>query len=208
MTADAIIFDLDGTLWDSLDGIHLTWNRVMARHPEVRGPISKQELENVLGMQMDEITRTLFPNESSERQAALIEECVIEENAYLERHGGILYPHLEETLAALAKQHRLFIVSNCQAGYIEAFLTAHQLWEYFEGKLCFGDTGNGKKENIQAVVRTYGLQNPIYVGDTQGDKNASTAAGVPFVFASYGFGAVDDYTASIDSFDQLACLFS
>ena len=54
-----------------------------------------------------------------------MDEMCSYENEYLSIHGGTLYPGLEDTLKELKKNYRLFIVSNCQSGYIEAFLHAH-----------------------------------------------------------------------------------
>lgn len=207
MYADSIIFDLDGTLWDSVDGILYTWNRVIDRYG-VREHITREEQESVMGMQMDDLARKLFPKESPERQMEIMDACVQEENAYLEIHGGNLYPKLRETLEQLKLSHRLFIVSNSQRGYIEAFMTAHKLWDLFEGRLCFGDTGRSKGDNIAQVVREYRLKAPVYVGDTQRDKDSAHAAGVPFVFAAYGFGHVDSSDAEIQCFEELTDLFA
>ena len=99
-------------------------------------------------------------------------------------------------LKQLKENYRLFIVSNCQAGYIEVFLETSGLGSYFEGHLCPGDTGNAKADNICKIIQEYHLKAPVYVGDTLGDFNATKTAGIPFVFASYGFGQVPspDYT--------------
>lgn len=207
MKVDSIIFDLDGTLWDSVDGVLYTWNTVIDRHPELRPHITREEQESLMGLQMDQIAQALFKNESQERQMGLMDECCQEENRYLEIHGGNLYPKLRETLELLGRKHRLFIVSNCQKGYIEAFLTAHKLWDVFEGRLCFGDTGKSKGENIAELVNRYGLNAPIYVGDTEGDHQSAVSAGIPFVFASYGFGDVSACDVKIERFEDLISLF-
>ena len=48
-----------------------------------------------------------------------------------------------------------------------------------------------------------GIEKAVYVGDTQGDCDASRAAGIPFVWASYGFGQPNTYTYKIQSLSQL-----
>lgn len=202
MRTDGILFDLDGTLWDSVDQVILTWNRVIARHPGLRPPITRPEQEALMGLQMDEISRRVFPQEPPERQAALMEECVQEENQYLAQHGAMLYPSVPETLERLGQDHPLFIVSNCQAGYIEAFLQAHRLSHLFTGHLCYGDTGRSKGENIRTVVERFGLKHPVYVGDTQGDRDAAALAEVPFIHAAYGFGRID-HPVSVKNFSEL-----
>lgn len=207
MKADAILFDLDGTLWDSVDQIVLTWNQVLERHNWPRPPITRQEEEGVMGLQMDVIAKKLFPQEPEERRMALMTECVQVENAYLRVHGGKLFPQVEETLQQLQKSCRLCIVSNCQKGYIESFLEAHQLGRYFTDTLCFGETGRSKGENNLTVIARNGFQNPVYVGDTQGDRNSAKFAKIPFVYAAYGFGTVDGYEERVETFSQLAELF-
>ena len=161
-----------------------------------------------MGLQMDEIARRLFPGETSERQALLMDACVQAENAYLRKHGANLYPALQETLDVLHRRYPLYIVSNCQSGYIEAFLAAHRLEPFFSGFSCFGDTGYSKGENIRLLVAQQGLQYPWYVGDTQGDLEAARYAEVPFVHAAYGFGCADCADARIQTFSDLLQLFS
>lgn len=207
MKIDSIIFDLDGTLWDSVEGILLTWNRVIAQHENLRPPITRQEQEGLMGLQMDEISRRLFPGEPSERQKNLMELCMEEENRYLAQHGGILYEGVEETLRKLAEKYPLCIVSNCQKGYIEAFLQAHKLGELFTDHLSYGETLLSKGENNKLVIQRNGFQNPVYVGDTAGDRQSALDAGIPFVYAAYGFGAVDEFDAEIQEFSQLLNLF-
>ena len=207
MICDGIIFDLDGTLWDSVDEIILTWNHVIEQNGSFRKPIDRAEQESVMGLPMDEIARRLFPGESAQRQAELMEECVQEENAYLEEHGATLYPGVEDTLQALSEKYRLCIVSNCQKGYIEGFLKAHNLKKYISDHLCYGDTLLTKGENNRIMAERNGFQHPVYVGDTQGDLQSAMDAGMPFVFCEYGFGSVSHYDAKVETFSELNGLF-
>ena len=69
--------------------------------------------------------------------------------------------------------------------------------KYFDDYECAGRTGLSKGDNIKLVVQRNHLQKPVYIGDTISDYAAARAAGVPFIFAEYGFGEVEnpDYTA-------------
>lgn len=207
MKVDGILFDLDGTLWDSVEGILLTWNRVITKNGQFRPPITRTELEGLMGLPMDEIARRLFPDQPGRVQTALMDQCAQEENEYLAQHGGILYPGVSETLKQLSASHKLCIVSNCQRGYIEAFLQAHGLELYFIDHLSFGETGLTKGENNRIVIRRNGFENPIYVGDTAGDRQSALDAEIPFVFCRYGFGSVPDYDWAISGFSELISLF-
>jgi len=53
------------------------------------------------------------------------------------------------------------------------------------------------------VVKRNNLLRPIYIGDTAGDAKASKEAGVPFIYARYGFGQVDEFDYVIDSPPEL-----
>lgn len=204
---DSIIFDLDGTLWDATEGICKTWNIVLKDYKGIREPITVKELEGCMGLLLDDISRKLFPNESPELQKELITKCCNLENEYLAEHGGKLFPELEETLSDLSKKYRLFIVSNCQSGYIEAFFKGHNMQKYFTGFLSAGDTGLEKGENNKFVIEKYRLKAPVYVGDTKGDETSARIAGIPFVYAEYGFGKAEHYEYKINKFSDLKKLF-
>ena len=83
----------------------------------------------------------------------LLEYCCEEENEYIRRHGGQLLTGLQETLQRLRDQgYHLYIVSNCQVGYIEAFMEYHKLGMFFEDFESFGGTGREKSYNIRLVT--------------------------------------------------------
>ena len=193
---DSIIFDVDGTLWDSTAICADAWNTIIKQETDLDLHITEKTLKGLFGRLLPDIAKAIFPDYSTERQLYLIDQCCQEEHRALLAHCAPLYPELEETLRELSKKYRLFIVSNCQAGYIEVFLETSGLGSYFEGHLCPGDTGNAKADNICKIIQEYHLKSPVYVGDTLGDFNATKTAGIPFVFASYGFGQVPspDYT--------------
>ena len=201
---DGLLFDLDGTLWDAVDTICLSWNRALARvAPEYAGSIDRERLQACMGMLLPDIIRRLLPQLEEERAMALLHEMLEEENACIAELGGTLFPGTEESLAQLAERFPLFIVSNCQDGYIEAFFQAHGLSGYFKDYEDPGRTGLAKAENIALVVERNGLKKPLYIGDTQGDYDAATKAGVPFLHAAYGFGQIDREVPRVEAFADI-----
>ena len=203
-----ILFDLDGTLWDSAGAVARSWNTALAALDEFQVRITRCDMMRFMGNLLFDIGRMMLPKHlSNERVQQIVDLCIEYEHAYLRKYGAPLYENLIQTLGELKKDYSLYIVSNCQAGYIEVFLKTSGLSSYFEGHLCPGDTGNSKADNICQVVRDYHLQSPVYVGDTEGDWRAATKAGIPFVFASYGFGHVDNPWKQVDSFRELLDIF-
>ncbi len=204
LKAQAILFDLDGTLWDSSDKILTSWNEVLAKHPEVnRGPLQQEELNSCLGLPMTEFRVRLFNDCDEETGLKILDECCKWENEYLSIHGGKLFPALRETLLELKKEYKLFVVSNCQSGYIEAFMQAHDLEDIFDDTQCWGDHKVSKGENNKYIMERNGITRAVYVGDTDGDENSARVAGIPFIYASYGFGKAIKPDFTIDYFSEL-----
>lgn len=189
---DSIIFDVDGTLWDSTEIIARSWEEYLAEKENIKMDITAEYLSTLFGQLLSDIAKHIFPDCSEEEQLRLIDGCCQAEHEALLKECAPLYEGLEDTLKELSKRFPLYIVSNCQAGYIEVFLEATGFGHYFKGHLCPGDTGLAKAENIMKLARDYNLSSPVYVGDTLGDFNACQTAGVPFIFASYGFGEVNN----------------
>lgn len=189
---DGILFDLDGTLWDAVPEITLCWNQAIEGSGAVRPPLTQEEVRACMGMQIADIAARRLPGLTWERQQEVIAECCRIENEYLAVHGAAVYPGAEEALEALAREYKLFVVSNCQDGYIQAFFAGTGLGKYFTDFECAGRTDRPKAENIALVVEKYGLKKPLYVGDTALDCKSAAAAGVPFLHANYGFGTVED----------------
>ncbi len=194
---DGIIFDVDGTLWDSTAIVAKAWTAYLQQTEKLDITITSERLMSLFGQLLPDIAKALFPEFSEEEQLRIIDACCQAEHEALLRQCAPLYEDLEETLAALSGQYPLFIVSNCQAGYIEVFLKATGFGKYFTDHLCPGDTGMAKGTNIRQIVREHHLKAPVYVGDTMGDYKACEEAGVPFIFASYGFGRVEHPYAAI-----------
>lgn len=199
---DSIIFDLDGTLWDATYEMTDSWNLVLEREGyELR--LTREEIAACMGMSVEAIANTLLASFADPKERMrVIRLCLTEEEKYLSEHGGKLMSGLTEVLSELKKDYKLYIVSNCQEGYIQVFLNAHQLWEYFDGFICAGDSGMSKGQNNLLLMQREKLQSPVYVGDTKGDMESALEAGIPFVFCRFGFGQVS-CGHQIDSLGEL-----
>lgn len=201
---DSVIFDLDGTLWDSTGNVALAWEEARKQVDFVTDAITRERVQSVTGMAYDAIFETLLPDLTPEKRNYFKSVCAQSEIDTLHAKGGDLYPGLAETIKYLAGKYKLFIVSNCQNGYIETFFSHCPVTEYFTGHQCYGTKGQPKAENIKDVVNDYLLKSPVYIGDTWGDHDSAKKAGVPFIFANYGFGKVDgEQIATISGLSDL-----
>jgi len=205
---DSIIFDLDGTLWDSRKEVCIAWNEVLKDFDIVKKEVTVEDMTSTMGMLLVDIGRKLFSELDDEELNKLLDACCHRENEYLTKNGAKLFDNLEHILQELSKKYKLLIVSNCNDGYIESFLEAHKLGKYFVDTECPGRSRLNKAGNNKLIIERNNLISPIYVGDTQGDCNSAKEAGIPFVYARYGFGKnVEGYDYVIDKIEDLLDLF-
>lgn len=190
MKYNAILFDLDGTLWDATHVTAKIWPGVLANHPEITRTIDLDTVQSYMGKTNEELAVLLFPELPFEKSYALMMEASAMENKLLSEQGGRLFPELIPTLVTLSNLYPLGIVSNCQSGYIEAFLSHHKVGHLFVDHTCSGDTDKPKSENIRLLCDRQGYKNVVYVGDTLYDATAAREAGCDFIWTSYGFGTV------------------
>ena len=204
MKYESLIFDIDGTLWDSRALVAEGYNIQLTQEGLAHLCVTAEDLKPLFGKVMTEIADVILASIPEEDRYDLMLRCMDTENRYLHSNPcRIGYPGVTETIAELSKRYRLFIVSNSQCGYPELCIEKLGLTPYIEGHMCFGDTGTSKGKTIRTLMAKHGIGSCAYVGDTQGDYEATVEAGIPFIWCSYGFGTPDGYAAKADRFEDL-----
>ena len=204
MKYESLIFDIDGTLWDSRALVAEGYNIQLRAENLEHLCVTAEDFLPLFGKVMTEIADVIFESVPTRERYALMDRCMETENQYLHDNPcHIGYPGIRETMEKLAKNYRLFIVSNSQQGYPELCISKLGLEDYISGHLCFGDTGAEKGITIRRLMEQHGIESAVYIGDTQGDLDAAEKAGLDFIFAAYGFGDPDHWVAKIDTFEEL-----
>ena len=204
MNFESLIFDIDGTLWDSRAIVAEGYNAQLKEEGLEQFYVNAEILKTVFGKVNTEIANILFAALPEEERYPLLERCMERENQFLyENECRIGYPKVKETLEKLHEKHRLFIVSNSQCGYPELCMEKLGLTHLFSGDLCFGQTLTCKGDTIKKLMKDHNITSACYIGDTWGDMEASDHAGIPFIYCTFGFGQVDHYWKKIDTFADL-----
>ena len=204
MKYESLIFDIDGTLWDSRALVAEGYNIQLTKEGLSHLCVTAEDLKPLFGKVMTEIADVILASIPAESRYALMERCMDTENRYLhENPCRIGYPGVAETIAKLRETYRLFIVSNSQCGYPELCMEKLGLTPYIEGHMCFGDTGTSKGKTIRTLMAKHNIGSCAYVGDTQGDYEATVEAGIPFIWCTYGFGTPDGYAQKVDRFEEV-----
>jgi len=198
-----VIFDLDGTLWNASRVVADSWN-IAIKEDGYDRVLTSDDIMRGMGKTMDEIADSLFGDLPEKERYALARHCEAFEIEYLADHSGDLFEGVEETLTLLRDAGvKMAVVSNCQEGYVKAFLDSMDMWKYFCDYEEWGRTYLLKAGNIRLVMERNGEEKAVYVGDIQKDSDASHEAGIPCIYAAYGFGEIRDAEGVINRFDEL-----
>jgi phosphoglycolate phosphatase len=201
----SLIFDIDGTLWDSRALVAEGYNIQLKAEGYDHLCVTAEDLRPLFGKVMPEIADAILAEIPVPQRYELMERCMDTENRYLEKNACTIgYEGVKETLEELAKSYRLFIVSNAQCGYPELCMEKLGIGHLIEGHLCFGDTGTEKGETIKRLMQLHNITDAVYIGDTQGDYEATVVADIPFIWAAYGFGSPLGAAGRITDIRQLS----
>ena len=211
MKFDSLILDVDGTIWNTTGIVAKAWNLAFDNYFPQVPHVTAEILKGQFGKPMDVIADNLFPMLKKEEKDILMKKCCqMEQKALLENTENITYDGVIDSIKRISKKLPVFIVSNCQSGYIELVIKKNGITDFIKDFECFGNNGFSKGQNIRLIAERNSLKSPLYVGDTQGDYEACKEAGVPFVWAAYGFGRPEDekYFSKIEEFAQLESLLN
>ncbi len=203
---DALIFDMDGTLWDAVETYSLAWNKYFKRHG-LTSLLTKSDLDALMGLEEDKFLEIVLPEYSYEDRKTCYEEVIQLQYDLIDEIGGNLYPGVQKYLEKLNKKFKLFIVSNCPKDTILHFMKFANIENLITSSLSHGQNYRPKHENISSLVKEYDLKRAMYIGDTHGDMLQSKKANLPYVFMNYGFGSCDTFDKSFDSFEAFALYY-
>ena len=204
MKYEMIIFDLDGTLWETSESSCQNANLILKKYNNFE--ISKETIDKTMGCTFARTAELYMPYYDKEKREFILKEMLESVSKTLSIVGGNIYSNLEETLKILKEKYELAIVSNCDAGYIEAFLESAKLEKYFKDFMAAAKMKIPKSEAIKRVIERNNISSAIYVGDTVNDSNASKDAGIEFIHAGYGFGKNVESNYNIKDITELPVL--
>jgi phosphoglycolate phosphatase len=201
MRYDAVIFDIDGTLWDaspvSADG----WNSGLAELGIDRR-VSTAGIRSVTGNPYEVCVDILLPGLRLDYPGLVqtLNDC---EMAAIKSRGGEFFDGAIEGIRGLSPDFKIFLMSNCQEWYLDLFLGFSGIAPLLTGFDCYGASGLPKDRMLRRMKETYRLGDPVYVGDTAGDETGARLAGIGFIHVSWGFGQPEGDTKSVGSFREL-----
>lgn len=210
-----ILFDLDGTLVDSLPGIEFSVHEAFNK---CRLPAPNQSLREMIGPPI----RTILSQAGNVNEEGTLDAL---EKAFRASYDGkgwqrsVCFPEAKRVLRLMHDGgHRLFVVSNKPRHVSLQILEREHISQYFEAVITRDSRSpnyGGKEEMIRAVLaeRSIGWEHCLMVGDTTEDGNAAAAAGIKFVWMTHGYGSAAQMSSlpiehSLESFSQFLPLIT
>lgn len=201
MNYEAIIFDLDGTLWDANKSCTKAWNDVL-KELNYKNKITLKGMNSVTGKPMDDCIDILLPKIKDD-YPNIKQLFINKEKEIIELDGGYIYPNVKKRISDLSINYKLFIVSNCQEWYLLKFLNYTGLIKNFTDWDCFGKSLTSKDKMISTIIKKYNIKKSIYIGDTIIDFEAAKKSDIDFVQLTYGFGESIEDAIKFSNFEEL-----
>ncbi len=204
-----MLLDLDGTLVDSVPDLAAAMNRSLAA--QGLAPLSRAEVRGFIGDGAKALVERGFAARGREADAAILDAFLLDygANAAVETCA---YPGVAEGLAALCDRGwTLAVCTNKPEAPARSLLAALGLAHWFAA-IGGGDSYSVRKPDpghLLATLRASGgvPERCVMVGDHHNDIRAATAAGVPAIWAAYGYGThVEGAAATMVQFNELPSL--
>ena len=188
----AVLFDLDGTLLDTIGDLAEGANRMLA---ELDRPLrSQEEIHSFVGKGIPNLVARCM-TENARATAAEIDHAVtVFRRHYAEVNGQStrIYPGVLETLEGLRGQGRkLAVVTNKAEAFTLPLLQRMKIDDYFD-VVVSGDTLAVKKPDPAVLHHACTLLDispceGLMIGDSANDALAARGAGMPVLLVSYGY---------------------
>ena len=197
---DSVLFDLDGTLTNSLPGIARSIQHVLRiMSPAATTIPTEEELRWCVGPPLRELFQRLLITTDQ----AVIERAV---KLYIERYERIgfresrVFPGVPEMLAAVSVGRRLVLVTSKLTESAEKVLAEFYLRKYFEG--VYGTDHHGKPSDksqlVQTALKDHQCSPPTtaIVGDRYHDIAAGKTNNLFTIGVTYGYGTPKELTTA------------
>lgn len=184
-----ILFDLDGTLLDTLEDLLDATNYALTScgYP----PRTLAQLRRFVGNGAANQIRLALPEGAS--QAEIDHVLAVYKPYYTAhcQHKTQPYPGIPQVLAQLGQRYPIAIVSNKPDGAVKALCR-----QYFPGIFALGETPDCPRkpapDMVHRAMSAIGVQQAIYVGDSEVDVDTAKNAGLPCLSVLWGFRDRED----------------
>lgn len=200
-----LIFDLDGTLWETTETTFLAANEVSKMYPEVK-EISMDVIKKGMGLSSSENAKNYMPYLDVSKGIEYLRKISEINFSLIGEKGAHLYDGVIDVIKSLSKKYKLGIITNNYDEYVQMFFKCSGLKDYFCDYMGAATYKITKGEAIKRMVERNNEPNSFYIGDIKKDMDSTYEAGIKFIHAKYGFEPslkTEYYIDDITDLDEL-----
>lgn len=197
-----IIFDLDGTLWDTISTTTKATIDILERE-EIKFNFDTNIISKSMGLAFSDVAKMYFPTLEKEKREYLLNEIIKRNVEIIKSEGADIYEGVCEVIRNLSQKHKLAIITNNKDDYVKAFFKASGLEPYFSDYMGAATYEISKGEAIKRMVEKHNEPTSFYVGDIKKDMIAANEAGIGFIHAKYGFEPMLNCPQAIENISDL-----
>lgn len=199
---EMIIFDVDGTICDTVDIVYESINTIL-KNKGIDRKVKLKDIKMSQGLNRVNFAEKCMSFLDKELREKILAEADELKYERINESSLNVYPNVKETIKELSKKYLISIASNCGYGYIETILPKIEIKDYVDDYMAASALNISKADAIKKIMKRNNVKKAIYVGDTLLDKKSSLEANTVFIFAEYGFGNISDVKYKIKSFNEL-----
>ena len=181
-----LIFDLDGTLWNTMQNTLEAANEISKEYDEVK-EVTIETVKKCMGLGLIECAKNYMPYLDDEKALYYFEKICKRNVEVIKQKGAIFYEGMIDTIYNLSKKYKLGIITNNNDEYVEAFFKVSGLEKCFVDYIGTASYSITKGQAIKNMVERNNEPNSFYIGDIKKDMIATKEAGINFIHAKYGF---------------------
>ena len=197
-----IVFDLDGTLWQTKQSYIYAYQKLCSKYHKT--PMNNfNDVLEYMGVKVDVLLKDLFPEITDQR--VIIKEALNYSIEYIINNpSNTCFQHCYEVLKSLSEKYNIYIISNCLKEYVETFLKISNTTNFIKDFYTI-ELGE-KSKHLNKITNNY-TEKAIFVGDDIEDYNQiDNHKMVYFVYAKYGYKECNVYDYHIDTLSDLNSL--
>lgn len=181
-----LIFDLDGTLWETTRTTYLAANQVAKMYPEVK-EISMDVIKKGMGLSSNENALNYMPYLEVSKGIEYLRKISEINFKLIGENGAHVYDGVCDSIKKLSSKYKLGIITNNYDEYVEMFFKCSGLKDYFCDYMGAATYKITKGEAIRRMVDRNNEPDSFYIGDIKKDMDSTYEAGIRFIHARYGF---------------------